>query len=507
MADESGRVWMKQVIDQSTLQQRVELWRWLLPISLSLVVILYQLVLARWVHDTFSDATHFAVEVLFFATVGPLVAFFSMTQIKKWVRDKEYAEAQARIHERWLASITAVSADAILSLDLQGRIESWNHGGELLFGYTANEMHGQPLSIIFGGSEATEIETRWLYDAVQQAGFIRGHETTGYRADGRPVIVDLTATQITDDQGTPLGMSLILRDSTNRKRREEEIRRLNTHLNQQVAARTRELAQKVAELAQANAELQQLDQTRTEFMSLVSHQIRAPLTNMRGAVERLQMSCGVHNPGCSHMFTIIDQQVSRLDRLVQDVLDANHLEAGELALHPEPISVLPAVRRVVAQIRVRLSDRPIHLRETPGLPLAYADRDRLMEVLANLLDNADKYAPADTAVFIEIRADEVEVVISVRDGGPGLPPDKLERIFDKFYRVDGSDAQAAYGYGLGLYVCRQLLEAQNGRIWAENHPAGGALFSIALPVFESKSRLLWPDDQREIEREAGLFAE
>ena len=102
--------------------------------------------------------------------------------------------------------------------------------------------------------------------------------------------------------------------------------------------------------------------------------------------------------------------------------------------------------------------------------------------MANLLDNADKYSPSSKEVIIEVGADQSEVTLSVRDFGPGLPADDLERIFEKYYRIDSSDSQAAYGYGLGLYVCRRLVEAQGGHIWAENHLDGGAVFSFALPV-------------------------
>jgi two-component system sensor histidine kinase KdpD len=153
-------------------------------------------------------------------------------------------------------------------------------------------------------------------------------------------------------------------------------------------------------------------------------------------------------------------------------------------LHMEPISVLAVVRQAIQQISARTSPHAIHLADKPGLPLVYADRDRVAEVLANLLDNADKYATSEQGVSIEVRADQTEVTIAVRDSGPGLPANDFERIFDKFYRTDSSDSQAAYGYGLGLYVCRRLVEAQNGRIWAENHPDGGAVFSFSLPVYE-----------------------
>jgi signal transduction histidine kinase len=294
--------------------------------------------------------------------------------------------------------------------------------------------------------------------------------------------VELTATRLAAPAGDAPGMSVILRDVTERKHREAEIIRLNTSLSQQVADRTRELAEKVEALAQANAELKKLDQMRSEFVSLVSQQIRAPLTNMRGAAERMQASCGAINSTCSRMFTIMGQQVERLDRLVQDVLNAARLEAGELVLHPEPVSVLPVVQQVADQMRARAADRPIQLPTKPGLPLVFADRDRLAEVLANLLDNADKYSPHGRAIDVEVQANQTDVTITVHDAGRGLPPGDLERVFEKFYRADGSDAQAAYGYGLGLYVCRRLIEAQHGRIWAENALDGGAAFSFTLPV-------------------------
>jgi two-component system sensor histidine kinase KdpD len=282
-------------------------------------------------------------------------------------------------------------------------------------------------------------------------------------------------------------MSIILRDITNRRQREKEIHRLNTRLNEQVAQRTRDLAEKIEKLAEANEELQKLDQMRSEFVSLVSHQIRAPLTNMNGAVQRMQASCQDINPTCARMFDVFEQQITRLDRLVQDVLNTTRIETGQLALHPEPVSVLPIVRQLVEQTRARMADRQFHLPTKPGLPLVYADRDRLAETLSNLLDNADKYSPPGTEIDVEVRANQDGVIVSVRDHGPGLPPGAAERVFDKFYRTDSSDAQYVYGYGLGLYVCRQLIEAQNGRIWAENHPHGGAIFSFILPVWQGEN--------------------
>ncbi|MFQ5923057.1 MAG: sensor histidine kinase, partial [Anaerolineales bacterium] len=298
------------------------------------------------------------------------------------------------------------------------------------------------------------------------------------------LIVEITASAANDNQG---GAFLVMRDVTRRKHREDEIKRIYENLNLQLEERTRELAVNVDELALANEELQKLDKMRSEFVSLVSHQIRAPLTNMRGAVTQMETGCVAVNTTCNRMFTILNEQVVRLDTLVGDLLGTSQIEAGELVIQKEPISVMPVIRKVIEQSQARLSGREIQLPTKPGLPLVFADRDRVAEILANFLDNADKYSPPGSDLDIGLRADQSEVVISVRDHGPGLTPTEMERVFEKFYRSDSSDAQSTYGHGLGLYVCRLLAEEQGGRVWAENHPEGGAEFSLSLPVWQDEN--------------------
>ncbi|MBI5877289.1 MAG: PAS domain S-box protein [Chloroflexi bacterium] len=454
--------------------------QWTLPVALGIVAVLFEFGLAHWVHNVFGDVAYFGVDVVFYATVVPLIAWLITRRLASWLEAKEGAEQRARATERRLASISAASADAILGLDPDGRIGSWNRGAEMLFGFSPAEICGRPLADLLGSGDAAQVESHWLTEAVQSAGFVRGHETTCQDAAQHQVAVELTATRLTDDAGNPLGMSVILRDVSERKRRTEDIQRLNDSLSAQVAARTRELAEKVEELARANVELQELDQMRSDFVSLLAHQLRAPLANMAGAVERIQTDCGAMNPTCTRMVAILNQQTQRLDRLAREVLSAAAIESGQLALHPEPVSVLPIVQQVAEQMRTR--GRAFRLPTKPGLPLVFADRDRVAEVLANLCDNADKYSPPGNDVLIEARADETHVTLSVRDLGPGVPPHALERIFDKFYRTDSSDAQPVYGYGLGLYICRRLVDAQGGHIWAENHPDGGAVFSFTLPA-------------------------
>jgi PAS domain S-box-containing protein len=482
LADKKGGK-MNRIVDADAgLRLRISTLRWTLPFVLGFLAVIYEIGPGRWIHDELSATFYFDIDIAFYGLVVPLLAFAVLSLLHHWFYRKDLAEKHAKASERRLAAIVTASADAIIGLDAAGHIESWNRGAELLFEYPASAAIGEELSSVFGGGTAAKMEFRWLTFNVQQTGYIRGHETTFRSRSGKDISIDLTATQLAVENGQPCGMSLILRDVTERKHREEEIHRLNTSLNEQVALRTRELADKVEQLATANAELQKLDQMRSEFVSLLAHQLRAPLTNMRGAVERMGNDCALVNMTCTRMFQIMEQQASRLDRLVSDVLTTTRLEAGELMFNPEPMSVMPVVQQIVEQNRARIANRHFHIPPRPGLPLVLADRDRVAEVLSNLLDNADKYSPQGKDVVIDIRADQVEVIVSVHDSGSGLPPEDFERVFEKFYRADNSDSQAAYGYGLGLYVCRQLVKAQGGRIWAENAVDGGAVFSFTLPI-------------------------
>ena len=468
-----------------TVRERLAVLRWTLPLLLSILVFFYQLGPARWVLDAYDHVVHYAVEIIVYATIGPYLTFWTLRRIERWLDEKERAEQSAQESQQRLAAITSASADAILGIDGGGAIESWNLGAALLFGYEQAEIVGRPFTTLLAGGAGPDNAWEWLAEEVDEGRFVRGLETTCMDAEGRLHVVELTATGLREREGRPAGMSVIMRDITRRKQREEEIRQLNAHLNQQVAERTCELAEKVAELAQANRDLQRADRMRSEFVSLVSHQIRAPLTNIRGAMERVRADCPAGSPLCTRMFSILESQVLRLDDLVEEVLDSHRLDAGEFALHCEPVSLAPLLKQVAAQAQQRGVGGEILVEQKRNLPLVLGDRERLTDVVANLLDNAHKYAPSEQPIIIDARASAGEVTVSVRDFGRGVPAADLERIFAKFYRVDSSDSQAAYGYGLGLYICRRLIHAHGGRIWAENHPGGGAIFSFSLPVWEA----------------------
>jgi len=191
------------------LRQRMDRLRWLVPLALGLLSTFYQLGPATWVHDRVSHEVHYAVEIIFYGLVGPLAVFWAIGRIRGWLEERERLERQARANERRLAAISAASADAILGLQPGGTVESWNRGAELILGYSEEESKGKALVDLLGGTEAAAVEVQWLFGQVTEVGFVRGHETSFRDAFGRQVLVDLTATRLTDEHGDSRRISSI----------------------------------------------------------------------------------------------------------------------------------------------------------------------------------------------------------------------------------------------------------------------------------------------------------
>jgi PAS domain S-box-containing protein len=202
------------------VEQRVWFLRWSLPLVIAALVFVYQLGFATYIHDAFSHTAHTLVEIGFYSVVGPAVTWLTLNRIGQWLVEKEGAERAARAHERYLASITDASADAILSLDTQGMIRSWNRGAEAMFGYEAEAMIAQPLARLYPADLDLAEEEMRQAGRVDAEGVLRHYETVCLARDGRRVAVDITRTPLRNEAGHVVGASVILRDITQRKARE-----------------------------------------------------------------------------------------------------------------------------------------------------------------------------------------------------------------------------------------------------------------------------------------------
>jgi two-component system phosphate regulon sensor histidine kinase PhoR len=227
--------------------------------------------------------------------------------------------------------------------------------------------------------------------------------------------------------------------------------------------------------------LKQLERTRQEFVANVSHELRTPLSLIKGYVETL-LDGAQDNPEVAAKFLrTIDRNAERLKLLIEDLLTISELESGRVKLNLQSVPLRAVTDKVLADYKARAEARQVKLSdEVPDLRVR-ADADRLEQVLGNLIDNAIKYGRQEGAVKIgahAAKAGEVEVV--VEDDGPGIPPEALERVFERFYRVDKARSREQGGTGLGLSIVKHIVQGHGGRVWAKSEVGQGASFYFTL---------------------------
>ena len=229
--------------------------------------------------------------------------------------------------------------------------------------------------------------------------------------------------------------------------------------------------------------LKRLEQARGEFVANVSHELRTPLSMIKGSVETLLDGAASDPVAAERFLRMIERHANRLEALVNDLLAISELESGRVQLALQPVDVRALAARTVEDYQPLAAARQIRLtNDTPELS-ATADPHRLQQVLANLLDNAIKYGNSGGQVVLTGRAIAFGgVEISVQDDGPGLPPEALPRVFERFYRVDKARSREQGGTGLGLSIVKAIILAHGGEIRVESEPGHGAKFSFTLPA-------------------------
>jgi len=474
-----------------------------LPLAIFAAVVVYQ-VFSFFLIRNVSDVLDLFADVIAFGMLGPVIIWYTLRWISDQVevrerviaenealeRERQRAIEAARDQERLLAAVCANSTDAIITLATDGAIKTWNRGAEMMLGYTADEAIGKHFSILVPHDISARGEIEWLNEQMQTHGFVRNYQTERLTQDGRRVTIELTRTTLYTERGDIAGYSAIMRDITARVHAEQAVLKLNLKLETKVAERTAQLAQATDELRrrnheleEANVKLQALDQLKSDFVSMVSHELRAPLTNINGSLELLlEDDRGVYDRSKREMLQIVREQSMRLTRLVQGILNVSRIEAGQLVLQPQAFDILALIERVINAWETRGTPNPLVRPRTRNLPSVWADRDRAEEVLFNLIDNAIKYSADAAPVTLNAQAHGEFVVVSVADRGIGIPEEEAAKIFEKFHRVDRSDSMEKYGHGLGLFICRSLIEAQGGQIWVESTLGEGSVFHFSLPL-------------------------
>ena len=242
----------------------------------------------------------------------------------------------------------------------------------------------------------------------------------------------------------------------------------------------------VGQLAEAfntmTAELEGVERLRRDLVANVSHELKTPITAIRAHLENLLD--GVEQPDPRTLQVMLTQS-ERLGRLVDQLLDLSRLESGDMPLDRSSVSLAPLVSQVLSEIHVARVDRGVEVTsDVPeDLPPAFADRERVHQVLFNLVDNAVRFTPSGGAVTVSAQRHNGSVEIEVHDTGVGISAEHLPRLFERFYRVDTSRAREDEGgTGIGLAIARSVVEAHGGQIHAESEPGRGSTFTFELPV-------------------------
>ena len=254
--------------------------------------------------------------------------------------------------------------------------------------------------------------------------------------------------------------------------------------SRQLEQKSRELQAATAELKAANERLKELDRMKDEFVSTVSHELRTPLTSIRAFSEILHGNLDLPRGQRQEFLAITVKETERLTRLINDLLDIAKIESGRMEWHMESHDLRDLVSEAATSVSQLFREHGVTL--VQHLPAqaatALVDRDRVQQVIINLLSNACKFCPEQTG-RVEARLAPIDagLRLTVKDNGPGIPPEALDRVFEKFHQVKEGDGGTEKGTGLGLAICRGIVEHHGGRIWAENSPDVGATFVCEVP--------------------------
>ncbi|MBI4301960.1 MAG: GAF domain-containing protein [Chloroflexi bacterium] len=229
--------------------------------------------------------------------------------------------------------------------------------------------------------------------------------------------------------------------------------------------------------------LQEADRLRSEFISTISHELRTPLTSIKGyATTLLRPDVKWDGQDAQEFLQIIDEESDELEGLINNLLESSQLEAGVLRLNKEPILVAPLTRRVAEGWAPRSKNHQILMELPSHIPVVEADPHHLERILHNLVENAVKYSSPGTPITIRAKVEGGTIVMSVSDQGYGIPSQDLERIFEKFYRVEQPSTRRTGGTGLGLFIVRRLVQANGGQVWAESEIGKGSTFYFTIPI-------------------------
>ena len=388
------------------------------------------------------------------------------------VTERKRSDDALRESEMRFRSVVQSATDGIVLADGHGNIIQWNEGAQEIFGYTEAEVLAKPLTILMPENyrEAHQHGVERIRAGGEPHIIGRTVEMHGLRRDGTVFPIGLSVASWKSNGAT--FYSGIIRDISEQKNAEDELRKLSEAL-------------------------QRSDELKSALLASISHDLRTPLTSIRTAIDNLlQANLRWDREQQQEFHLIISEEAARLARLVEDLLDMARIEAGELRLSIQLGSVAEICGNVLDRCERELRQHRVSIDCSEDLPLVKVDSPMIAEGLTHLVENAAKYSPDGSEIVVTARLESNELLISVKDQGPGIGTDECDRVFDKFYRSTRLPASANAGTGMGLAIARGIIEAHGGRIWVDSEPGHGAVFTFALHVGDNVRGLPAPVPSR-----------
>ncbi|HEY83117.1 MAG TPA: PAS domain S-box protein [Dehalococcoidia bacterium] len=349
-----------------------------------------------------------------------------------------------------LESILENSAEGIMSLDSERRITGFNAAMERLTGYPREEVLGKECLGVFRLEDAegkSLCQTQCPMRVTPEEGS-RTFERWGVirTKDGRRVDVAMVYSVICSPEGKPINAVVNVRDIS---------------------------------------KLRELENLRETFLSMLGHELQTPLSIIKGYASTLARSEGRWNKKtlCQGL-KVIEEESDRLSKIVNKLVLASRISAGATVLEKEPVQLASLASKVVRRLRSMTKSHTFEIDFAPDFPSVMVAPELMEEVFTNLIENAVKYSPEGGKITIRGSWSDAEVMITVEDEGIGIPVGELERIFERFHRVDSSQTRKVPGVGLGLYICKAIIEAHGGKIKATSQLGKGSCFSFVLPLGE-----------------------
>jgi PAS domain S-box-containing protein len=398
-------------------------------------------------------------KTLMYVGIGAVVSLISVLAFITLMRRHltVRAQAAAALHEQreWFSTTLGSIGDAVIATDTQRRVTFLNAVGESLTGWTQEAAVGAPLVNVFKIiNEQSRKPVEDPATKVLREGTIVGlaNHTVLVAKDGTERPIDDSAAPIRDAEGRIIGVVLVFRDVTERRRAEQALR--------------------------------EADRRKDDFLAILSHELRNPLAPIRLAVGMLQ-KIGPPDPELRELRDIIERQTSQLARLLDDLLDVSRIASGKIVLRKERVSLGLAVTSAVESVRPLIDSQRHELSVKLASNPLYVEGDlaRLAQVFVNLLNNAAKYTEKGGRIWLSVEREGSDAIVRVRDTGIGIPADQLTHIFEIFVQVDKSLERTRGGLGVGLSLVQRLIELHGGSIEAHSEGAGaGSEFIVRLPA-------------------------